>query len=390
MLKDKENQSLKEYNSRKKRYKRRRNLIIVTLLLILVVIAVVYLINLYNKSYSDIKVINTTEIQGESAIAYLSYGSSVVKYNKNGVMAFNKDGDVLWNSAYEMVNPIADLCDNYIVIADRGSKSIHIFNQKGEVGRFQSEYNIVKVEVASQGVVAALMQEGDANHIIVYDAEGNELCRAKNTVNNAGYPMDISLSNDGNKLGAVYLSLAEGDAISTVGFYNFSEVGENYDNYFVGGYSYNKGIIIPKVVFLNNDIVCAFKDSGLVIYSVKQLPSVVKKIDFKAKIKSILYNHKYVGVVLEAQEDSSSKLVLYSLEGKVILDKTLDFKYNKIFLTEEEIIMYDDLTCIIMKTNGKEKFRYTFDKDIEEFYPINNLDRYFLINTLRLMDIMLQ
>jgi hypothetical protein len=110
----------------------------------------------------------------------------------------------------------------------------------------------------------------------------------------------------------------------------------------------------------------------------KELPSdlFTKKID--GQIKSILYNKDYVGLVLQAEGTSSQKVVLYDLTGKSLLEKPIDFNYNKIYLSDEEIIMYDNTSCLIMKLNGKDKFRYTFDSNIVALYPVNNLDKYYL------------
>ncbi len=387
MSKDNTNQALKEYSNRKKRYKKRRNIIIITLILILAVAAVAYFINLYNKNYQNYKVIKSTEIKGESAVGYRSYGNAVIKYGKDGAIAYNKDGGLLWNGSYEMMDPMIDICGKYVVIADRGNKSVHIYNQKGKAGNFETEYNILKAEVASQGAVAVLMQEGDTNYIKVYN--GSDRFERGNTINNSGYPMDISLSEDGKKLAVTYLTVSEGDIVSTVVFYNLSEIGESSNNLQVGAYKFKKGIVLPDIEFLNNDTVVVYKNNGFVIYSIKQIPKDIKEVNLKGKILSILHNKNKLGVVLETKEGASRHLLLYDLKGKQILDKTLDFEYKKIFLTDTEIIMYDDLTCIVMKENGKEKFKHTFEGDIVDFYPVNNLDRYLLINEAKLSGIQL-
>ena len=68
-----------------------------------------------------------------------------------------------------------------------------------------------------------------------------------------------------------------------------------------------------------------------------------------------------------------------------MLDMKLDFKYDNIYLSGEEIIMFNDLSCVIYKANGKEKFRYTFTTNISALYPINHLDRYFMVNPTEIL-----
>lgn len=389
MAREYENQALREYANRKKRYKRIRNFIICILLLAVILVGAIYITYLYNKSYKNYKVVKSTEVSSDGTVGYLSYGSSVIKYGKDGAIAYDKSGNVLWNGSYNMSDPITDICEQYVVIADRGGKSVNVYNNKGKAASYETPYEITKVEVARQGVVAALMEEGDANYIELYDLDRTLLGEAGNTINNAGFPLDMSLSNDGKKLGLICLSITKGDLVSFLACYNFSEVGDNYLNKFVGGGNFDKGIVASKVEFLNNNTFCVFKDNGFMLYSMKEIPSDIKEIKLEGNIQSILYNEKYVGVVLETPDGSSRNLKVYNLKGKLVLDKAIDFEYKQIYITDEEIIMYNDLSSVIMKMNGKIKFSHTFKSNITGFYPINNLDHYYLISETKLSDVQL-
>ncbi len=389
MAKENDGESLRDYGNRKKRVKRRRNFIISTLLLIVVVVGLVYLYRLYNRDYESYEVLKTIENTGENASGYLSYGSAVIKYSKDGAQAIDKAGSLLWNGSYEMKDPIADTCGKYAVIADKGGKAIHIFNQKGEIGSITTMYDIIQVEIASsQGVVAALMEEGESNYITLFDVDGTVLGDKVTNINNAGYPIDMGLSNDGEKLVISYLSVTKGKIISTVAFFNFGEVGQNYIDRFVGGYEF-EDIIVPRVIFIDNNTACVFKDNGFLIYSMSEISKLIHEENLEGKIQSIMYNDKYIGVVLEASEASPKQLILYDLTGKRVLDRKLEFDYEEIVLTEDEIIMHDNLSCIIMRLNGNVKFKYTFDGNIAALYPVNNMDRYFLVNDTKISEILL-
>lgn len=390
MAKDKEEQSLKEYGNRKKRHKRRRNFIITVLLLVLAVVGGIYVVKLVNRSYQSFEVVKSAEVAGENAGGYLNYGQAVVKYSKDGAVAIDKDGRTLWNVSYEMADPIADTCGKYVVIGDRGSDTVHIINEKGSVGSYSTVYDIMKVEVAKQGVVAAMMEEGEHNYISLFDSDGTNLGEIKTTVSGEGFPLDFSLSEDGKKLVTSYLSITEGKLVDKISFYNYGEVGQNMTDRFVGGWVFDEGILVPRVAFVNNDTVCVYKNSGFNIYSMDQIASEMVKKDLEGKILSIFYNEKYTGVVLESEDNSAKHLLLFDLSGKKVLDKALDYDYKEISMTDEEIIMHDNSSCIIMKMNGKVKFRGSFDGNIEAFYPINNLDRYFLVNEARISQILLK
>lgn len=388
MARENDGQTLRGYGSRKKRIKRRRRIVITTLLLLIAAGAAFYLFQLFNRSYDSFEVMSKTEIAGEHTTGYLSYNDAIVKYNRDGAVAIDRNGDLLWNGSFEMKEPIADTCEDYVVVADRNNKLVHIYDKKGAVGSFNTLYDIVKVEVARQGVTAVLMEEGNSYYMNLYDKDGTILVEKTKDVNITGYPLDFSLSKDGKKIVISLISVTQGKLSSIVVFYNFGEVGQSQVDGIVGTLIFDD-ILIPKVTFLNNDTVGIFKENGFVICSMKEKPESAFEENMDRKIQSILYNEKYTGVVLEADDKNPKQLLLYDLNGSKRLTRTINFNYNTIFLMDEEIIMYDNLSCQIMKTNGRVKFDYTFDSNITAFYPINHLDRYFWVSTNDISEILL-
>ncbi|MBB2184598.1 hypothetical protein H0486_17130 [Lachnospiraceae bacterium MD1] len=388
MAKEIDEQSLREYGRRKRRVRRIRNLIILVLLLIIAIVGAIYLYKLNNKDYHSFEEIKSIENTGENVVGYLNYGNAVIRYSRDGAVAIDKDGSLIWNGSYEMLNPIVDTCGKYVVIADQNNKLIHIFNEKGAVSSIPTLYNILKVEIASQGVVAALMEEGDTNYIILYDTDGTVLGEKETYVSKEGFPIDITLSDDGEKLVTSYLSTTKGEIINTVAFLNFGEVGQNYTGRFVGGYEF-EDMIIPKSVFLDNDTVCVFKEDGFLIYSMPEIPNLIYEENLDGTIKSILYDKEHIGIVLEESGTSSKRLLLYNNKGQRILERELTFDYHQIYLAGDEVIMHDNQSVIILKLNGKEKFRYTFDKNFTDIYPMNHLNRYFLVSDKKISTIAL-
>lgn len=388
MEKENDGQTLREYNERKKRYRRRRVMIFAMIMLVAAGLGGIYLVNLYSRTYESYHMINSVPNTEENLAGYLEYGGEVVRYSKDGAVAVDSKGNLLWNGSYEMQDPIADVCKKYIAVADRGGRQVRIYNEEGEAGSFSTLYDITKIQVASQGVTAVLMEEEELIYIQLFDKEGKNLVEKIIHVSKDGFPMDIAISEDGKKLATVFLSVNKGQLDSWIVFYNFDEVGQNLVDNLAGAFNY-KDIIIPKITFLNNDMVCAFKENGLIIYDMPEIPEFIKEETVEQKIKSVLHNSKYTGLVLEGEETDASRLILYDLEGKKVLDKKLDFDYDVIFLSGEEIILHDNITCLILKANGKEKFRGTFTTNISAIYPANYLDRYILVTAGEISDIQL-
>lgn len=383
-------QSLKDYVNRKKRYRRRRKALIIAVILIAAIGGGLYILNLYNKQYKSIDVMNTVEITAEDAIGYMEYGTSIIKYGMNGIVALDKNGKLLWNGSYELQEPLVDTCGKYVVVAGKGTNEIHIFNNKGLAGGFSTDYNILKVEIGSQGHVLALMEDKHTNYIRLYDVDGTVIYEIISDIKTVGYPLDVTLSYDGKKVVTSYISFNEGELKNIISFYNFGDVGKNYTNQLVGCIIKEDGSIAPKVEFVNNNTVCVYNDTGFILYAMEQIPSEIMTQNVKGQIKSIISDEKYVGLVTQAEGTSSKTITVYDLTGKKVLEKALDFNYEKIYLSNGEIVMYDNLSCLIMKINGKIKFRHTFDSNIKAIYSANKLDQYFLADDLAIKIIQLK
>lgn len=377
---------MRDYGTRSKRYRRNRAIILISLLVLMVVFGAVYLIRLFNRNYNDYEVMDRITNTEENLGGYLEYKGAVVRYSKDGAVAVDSKGNLLWNGSYEMTEPIADTCDDYVVIADRGGKQLHIFDRNGLAGSIQTNHPIIKVQVAEQGVVAVMMIDEDTSYLELYSKDGELLGEKINDMVKDGYPMDFSLSDDGKKIAATYLCVKNGEIVDNILFLNFGEVGQNYTDRTVGADIYDSAII-PRITFLDNDTVCAFKEDGLLIYSMEEMAEIFKTITLEGKIISVLHNEKYAGAVMENNDEK--RLMLYDLKGSQVLDMAVDFDYDTVYLSGDEIIMFNDLSCVIYRTNGKEKFKYTFTTNISALYPINHLDRYFMVNPAEILEIRL-
>lgn len=384
-----EKNELRSYELRKRKHKQ-----FITILMIVIIIAAIVFIffavnAVLHKNYTSYQVIHKTQRSDSNSAQYEHYGSGVIRYSRDGAMAMDGAGNLLWNGTYQMKDPIVDVCGKYAVISDRGYKTLQIFNGDGGMSTINVANAIIKSEIAEQGVVAVLMDGDGANYLSIYSEDGVELV-GKRTINkNDGFPMDISISNDGRKLVTSYLSFNGGKVNSVITFYNFGSVGQNFGDRLVGTEGFNQ-TIVPKIEFLNNDTVCVFGDDRFSLYSMEQTPKEIYKETFKSQIKSIFYSDKYVGFVLNnGQGTDKYQLLLYDLKGKAVLTKSINYEYDKITISGGDIILYSNLDWTILNTNGDIKFHYTFESDISYILPVNNADKYILIDNTNMEEVKL-
>ncbi|RHR33273.1 DUF5711 family protein [Eubacterium sp. AF19-12LB] len=378
--------------SEKSREDKSRNLKIKVITIIGIVCALllaIYLFCVY-RTYNNYKVRKTIKIETGTNSQYQAFGEFVVKYSNDGISYINGT-ETIWNEAYEMKSPIVDVCGDYLAIADKNSNTIYIFNKKGKVGEVNTSYPIIKIEVAQQGVVAALLEEASANYIELYDKEGNLIVSHKSLLSENGFPLSFSNSNDGEKMMTSYLSIKEGSTENQVIFYNFSNVGKDEVDRVVGTFNQYGETIVPAVYFVSNEDAIAIGDNVLTIYKMKEKPTIRKEIKFDKEIQKVFYNEKYVGLIFEnSKGDTPYKMEVYSLSGEKIMSKEIEMNLDHVKFAGKNVLMYDDVTCELISLKGVVKFKHVFTKQLDAIVPMESTNTFLLMTKNKIEEISLR
>ncbi len=99
-----------------------------------------------------------------------------------------------------MQNPHIKVCGEWAAVGDVNGDTIYMFGVQGMVGSVDTSLSISQIEVAKQGIVAAVLEDTTANYINLYNTDGSKIYTVKTTLAGDGYPLDISISEDATKL----------------------------------------------------------------------------------------------------------------------------------------------------------------------------------------------
>ena len=334
-------------------------------------------------SYNAYEVVEETGVQNSSMIDYINYQESLLKYSKDGATYVDEKGEAVWTETFAMKMPKADACGEYVAIADLNGNDVYIFDTEGKVSSTALPYKVCDIAVASQGTFAVILESEKENYINLYDKKGEQISEIQTTIDKSGYPMDIDLSENGEKLFSTYLSLDGATVKNGLAAYNFGPVGqsENADR-MMGGYQL-EGTIAPKVEFLDNNTICAFGDNQFIIYSMREKPSEKAKIVFETEVRSVIYNEEYIGVVIpnenEKKSDAPYVLEMYNTNGRRVMTKYIDFDYQKVRLSNDEIIFTGGTESRIYTIKGNLKFSYAFAKNVVDLVPTGYSRRYIVL-----------
>ena len=348
------------------------------IVLIAAIIGALY-IQWKNKVYTQIAVLSSAEISIVQGSGLLPFSGHLLTYSKDGAGCMDIKGNAVWNQTFEMQNPIVDVCQNVVAIGDYNGRSIYVMDTAGVLGNITTNKPMRDLCVASNGVVAVVLDDTDITWIYLYSATGKELASFRTTMKDSGYPISVSISPNAQLVCVSYLYVDGGQMKSSVAFYNFGDVGKNSTNNYVSGYDY-LDVVVPLTRFLDDRSLFAVSDDRIMFYSGAQKPVTAAESLISDNVQSVFYGEEYVGLVYISRESSNRyRLDVYHKSGELRQSIEFDIEYSDILFHNDQIIIYNESECTIYNSNGMEKYNGRFDKTVLELIPQSNAYRYMLV-----------
>lgn len=362
-----------------------RSVLAVTLIAAITAMAV---ISYQNREYTESVIVNSIPVPHVEGSAYLCLGENILTYSKDGANCMDGKGNVLWNQTYEMQNPMVDINGSVAAIGDYNGRTIFIMDTNGKLGEVTTNLPIRSFRVASNGVVAVVLDDSRITRINLYDTNGNELVKSETTMDKSGYPIDISISPNGELLAISYFYVDSGTMKTSIAFHNFGEVGQNLSSdRFVSGYDY-QGTVVPFIRFMNGNTAFAVSDDRIMFFTGNEKPLSTAEKLLNEKVQSIFYNEQYVGLVfLNTDGDGKYRLDVYDAAGNMVTGKVFDMEYTNIIFTEDEYIICSDNEYSVSTMHGVERFADQFSDAVYLFVPTGKHNR-FLMMTQDAMKVM--
>ena len=250
------------------------------------------------------------------------------------------------------------------------------------MGSIDTSLNITQIEVTRQGLVAAVLEDNEANYINLYDSQGQKIYSVKTSLAGDGYPLDISVSEDGTKLVASYLYVSGESMKTNVVFYNFSEVGQNETERIVGGFNHYGDTIVGDVFFMDDKTAVAVGENVISIYKIKEYPKLYKEITVDNEIERVVFSDEYIGVV-QKNEDSGDiyKMVVYNSTGGKECQVSFSTQCDRIRLDGRTIVMNNESVFILMNFKGKELARIQTELPIAGLLTTGKRGNYILVSS---------
>ncbi len=360
----------------RKRKKSRKWIIAGTALGLALMVAITLYIYERSTIYTTLSVENSYEIKGVSESQFKNWMGGFIKYGRDGVALLSYTGEEQWNYGYQIMNPMIETTPTSIAIADKGANTIVVLDEQGIKGELETQFPIEKIAVSYQGVVAALVRGEDTSKVMCYDAVGNLLVEHSVSTSGMGYPVEVAISSDGNKIGVVYLQTINGKIESEFVCYDLNAEGAS-------GVTETSvsldGKLIPSVQFISGQEVVLVTDRGFMIYSMADEMELLQEVEYEDEIKSLVWTEEFLAFVLDSSENEENQIDVYGWSGNLVLSQSFQGEYSNISIEEDEIIMYDKYSCKVITLYGKEKYSGELPEETFGMYAVSGLNKYITI-----------
>lgn len=341
---------------------------------VLLVSGVIAWLTLRNKSYSGYEVVQELE-NGETA-EYIEADGVLIRCGKEGAQGVAKDGTLLWNVTYgTMKNPKYVFCGSVMAVADIGEKQYLLSDGTGTVKTYSTPYPIQAISVAENGMTAVLMNGEEEDYIYLYGKDGTLHSEIETVVSIDGFPIAVALSRDGKKLITSYMKVERDEPTSSVTFYNFGEVGQNYIRNLVGQVQYTK-CMVPRIEFWDNDTVLVMGENVMELFSMEERPSSVFKKELSSEVQSIAFGDYFCTVTKNAE--GQTVLEAYNKSGEVCMKKIVSLPYVGLHTAGDEVVLYSYSGCEVYDIKKGLVYQGTFENGIRRMFVIGG-NRYYLV-----------
>lgn len=353
-------------------------------LCIVLVLVVVVSVHFYRqgKVYTEYEVTKTFDPVGSSEGNVEIYNqSNILCYSRDGVSAYNQKGVQLWNQTYEMQSPIVRTNGEYVVAGDYKGNVIYLMNASGPCATITCNKIVVDVNVSSGGVVIATLDDSSATWLELYTSDGTNVATIKTTMDQTGFPVNVSMSSDNKKMVVSYLK-ARGNGIQTsLAFYNFGDVGQNMTDKIVSGYDYTEKVI-PYLHYIDDNTAVVIGEDVMQIYYGKQIPELKTETELEKDIQSVFYGDGYTVLVYRNEDgDDKYRAEVYDSNAKQVLTKNFNIEYDNIVVSNGNILIYNNVAVLMWNMKGLEKYNGELGEDIKAMIPTKSGMKFLVVRS---------
>ncbi|MBR2037317.1 MAG: hypothetical protein IKJ15_05805 [Lachnospiraceae bacterium] len=341
-----------------------------------------------SRTFNTYRVVRETEVILEEGCKTAKLANNLLIYNKDGIRCMDAKGNTIWDITYQIQEPCVSVDGGTVAVAGYGDHLIYMMDESGRIGEINTNLPIRNLCVAEAGYVGAVLDDNNVYWIYIYDVSGEEITRARTSMEQSGYPMAIELSPNGKLLGVSYLYLDAGTVQNNVAFYNLGEVGQNYTDQYMSGYIYQE--IVPELHYMNESTAMAISNGRLMVYSGSEKPTESKGILLNNTVQAVYWGDENAILIHNGAADEGRYLMkVYDLTGTLVLEKGFDIEYTDIQSQNGVITIYNSDEVLVVTLDGRERYKGSLGGSIRKMVSTSTRYKYLVLfeNTFKVIEL---
>ena len=341
-----------------------------------------------SRTFNTYRVVRETEVILAEGCKTAKLANNLLIYNKDGIRCMDAKGKTIWDITYQIQEPCVSVDGGTVAVAGYGDRLIYVMDESGRIGEIDTNLPIRNLCVAEAGYVGAVLDDNEVYWIYIYDVSGEEITRARTSMEQSGYPMAIELSPNGKLLGVSYLYLDAGTVKNNVAFYNLGEVGQNYADQYMSGYIYQE--IVPELHYMNESTAMAISNGRLMVYSGSEKPTESKGILLNNTVQAVYWGDENAILIHNGAADEGRYLMkVYDLTGTLVLEKGFDLEYTDIQSQNGVITIYNSDEVLVVTLDGRERYKGSLGGSIRKMVSTSTKYKYLILfeNTFKVIEL---
>jgi len=193
------------------------------------------------------------DVSGKNVLESKGQGRNTVVLTDTGVLSYNSAGKEIYNRQHSFSNPALEVSGGRALIFDRGGKEISMETSGKTLFKRKFENNILNAAISENGNYAVVTESaGYEAAMYVYDRDNAPTPFTWFSYDN--YVVALGISPDGKKAAVAGIRAEEGDIISTVFVFDFTQKNP------IAQFDYPDTIFV-SVRFKDNSTICAVGDN---------------------------------------------------------------------------------------------------------------------------------
>ena len=292
---------------------------------------------------------------------------------KDGCVAVTRDsvsfvsGDaVRFTNTCAYQTPVVKAEGDFFTVFDRGGYQIRIYDESGLTGTVRLTRKVYAVDISASGVLAVFTESSEAAYISYFDRFGNRISVEVRTIpEESGYPVDIDISPDGQRLAVSFFAAESGSGLSRLVVYDFDK-GKADAQYAVyrSEDADGQGTYLSDVFFVSDSLLYAAGEDRLVFLNFDAAGSAsANTLIVEDPIISVFAAGNFLGAVTETA--GGHTCTVYRENGEIYSRFEVPEGYEHLAANARYLTFTNGTELYFYNISGRKRYEGALTDDVD-------------------------